>query len=280
MLIHKETFRRLAVLMFALSVLSGPPLALAQQAPQTVDGKASSSKSEISAGYDVVSIKPHKEDDSNRISGWRLTPSGFSGKDVSVRSLIMSAYHLIMPDQISGLPAWADSETFDIEAKLDPDNTAALAKMSAEDQQTRNDLMMRALLTDRFKLKASHSKKDLPVYNLVIAKGGPKLKKASSIENSGYSTNVARICKMTSKSLDVPSLAGGLSNFAGRLVIDKTGLTGRYEVTLSWAFNDSFTDSAPAIFTAVQEQLGLKLEPAKAPVDVVVIDHLERPSEN
>ncbi len=227
--------------------------------------------------YDIVSVKPHK-DDPTVGSWWRTTPTGVSA-NVSVRSLIMSAYNLIMLDQISGLPDWAEREDFDVEGKLDADTAEVFGKLSRSDQTKQRQLMMQELLADRFKLRVRFETKDLPVYNLVVAKGGVKMKEAPLSEHSGYSMGMGRI---NSKDMEVAALVASLSNPVGRKIIDKTGLTGKYEVDLSWAWNDEpgSGDSGPSIFTALQEQLGLKLEPAKAPVDVVVIDHIERPSEN
>lgn len=231
------------------------------------------------AAYDVVSVKPHKKDATDTYAGWRYTPSGISGSDVSVRSLIMTAYHLIMPDQVSNLPSWVDTDTFDLEAKLDQANAETLAQMTEEEREAHRQLMLRSLLADRFKLKISHSTKDLPVFSLVTSRGGPKLKEASS-ENRGYNITMNALCTMKSDNIDTAELAVALSNFSGRLIVDRTDLKGRYQVALNWAFNEQVSDAGPSLFTALQEQLGLKLESAKAPVDVVVIDHLERPSEN
>ena len=277
MLTPAGTVRKLTSLAFLVLLFGRSEYA--QQATRTA-GQESAKPSAIPAAYDVVSLKPHKKDPSDTFSGWRYSASGIAGSDVSVRGLIMTAYQLVMPDQISGLPSWVDTDTFDMEAKLDPDNAEALAKLSSEGRDAQNTLMLRTLLADRFKLKISQSTKELPVYNLVIANGGPKLREASSSENSGYNVNVSSTCTLKSESIGVSGLANGLSNFAGRVIVDRTGLKGRYDVTLNWAFNDQFPDAGPSLFTALKDQLGLKLEPAKAPLDAVVIDHIERPSEN
>jgi uncharacterized protein (TIGR03435 family) len=263
--------------MLSFLAVSSAPLVLARQAPQTVDSKALPRNSGVSAAYDVVSIKPHKDD--NVGSWWRTTSSGFSA-NVQVRSLIMSAFHLVMFDQLSGLPPWADNENFDVEAKLDPDNADAFQKLPNEDKNRQYDLMLQSLLTDRFKLAIRREQKELPVYNLVIAKGGCKLKDASASEKgNGFSMGMGRL---EGKAVSIQSLVLSLSNPVGRLIIDKTGLTGKYEINLTWAWNDQpgSANAGPSLFSALQDQLGLKLEPAKAPVDVVVVDHLERPSEN
>jgi len=272
--VRKQLFRVLLLLLF-FSANSG-----SAQHPEQAAASAPAKTAGLPATYDVVSIKPHARNESDTYHGWRYTPSGIVGIDVSVRSLIMSAYNLIMLDQVSGLPSWVDTDTFDLEAKLDPANAEALEKLSSEERNAQVSLMLRALLADRFKLQISKSKKDLPVYNLVVAKGGPRLKNATSSDSSGYNINVGALCTLKSESIGVSGLADALSGSAGRLIVDRTDLKGKYEVALQWAFNDEVANAGPSLFTALQEQLGLKLEPAKAPVDVVVIDHIERPSEN
>ena len=229
----------------------------------------------LPTSYDVVSVRPHKDDPAVG-SWWRTTPSGFSAI-TSVRGLIMSAYNLIMLDQISGLPEWAEREDFEVEGKLDADTVEAFRKLSRAEQNKQRQLMMKSLLADRFKLKVRVEMKDLPVYNLVVAKNGIKMKEASPSENSGYSMGLGRI---DGKSMEIEALGASLSNPAGRKIIDKTGLTGKYQVALTWAWDDDPNATGPSLFTALEDQLGLKLEPAKAPVDVVVIDHIERSSEN
>jgi uncharacterized protein (TIGR03435 family) len=237
------------------------------------DSKADSNPKQLS--WDVVSVKPHKAADG--VSSWMRTgPGGFSA-DVTVRSLVMTAYNLIMLEQISGLPGWAENENFEVQGKLDPENTEAFKKLPSADQSSQRSMLMQALLADRFKLKVHHDLKELPVYNLVIARSGLKMKEASSSQAQSWSMGLGIL---TGKGMPIASLIGSLSNQVGRMIIDKTGLTGNYEVNLTFSWNDQPDDATPSIFTALQDQLGLKLEPAKAPVDLVVIDHIERPSEN
>jgi uncharacterized protein (TIGR03435 family) len=263
-----------AAILLVVSLASMRPQTL--QPPQSAVPSAKTSP--LPAAYDIVSVKAHKVDDPGVGSWWRDTPTGFSA-NVSVRSLIMSAYNLIMLDQLSGLPDRAERENFDVEGKFDADTADAFAKLSRSDQTRQRQLMLQALLADRFKLRVHIETNNLPVYILVVAKDGPKMKQEPPSENSGYSMGLGGI---SSKGMEVSGLVISLSNPVGRKIIDKTGLTGKYEVNLNWASNDDprSGDTGPSIFTALQEQLGLKLEPAKAPIDVVVIDHLERPSEN
>jgi uncharacterized protein (TIGR03435 family) len=140
-------------------------------------------------------------------------------------------------------------------------------------------LLMRQILEDRFAMKSHIEKRELPVYELVIAKHGPKLKESAPGESGPTGMSPG---KLSAHAYPVSGLAMSLSGVVGRVIIDKTGLTGQYDIDLTWAWRDDpgSGESGPSIFTALQEQLGLKLEPAKAPIDVVVIDHIERPSEN
>ena len=152
---------------------------------------------------------------------------------------------------------------------------------------------MQNMLIDRFHLQIHHDVKQLPVYNLNVAKGGFKVKEADP--NNPYpemKMNGARISgagsmmfgpgQFTGNAVTMASLAGNLSNILGRLVIDKTGLTGKYDLVLKYAPDDapSTTDPGPSLFSALEEQLGLHLESAKGPVDTIVVDHLEQPTEN
>jgi uncharacterized protein (TIGR03435 family) len=261
------------LLLVGMTALSRSALS---QAVPTENATSLRSSAALPTAYDVISVRPHKEDDSQVGSYWRSAPSGFSA-NVPVYSLITSAYNVMMDNQISGLADWARTENFDIQAKLDPQNAEATAKLRGDDLKKENALLIQALLADRFKMKAHIELKDRPVYNLVIARGGLKMKEAAPNQPFGYRMGLGNI---TGQSVLVASLVGSLSHPAGRLIIDKTGLTGKYQVDLTWAWEDDPNATGPSLFTALQEQLGLKLEPARAPVEVVVIDRLERPSEN
>jgi len=226
--------------------------------------------------YDIVSVKPHK---SSSGGGVRIAPDGEYIEGTTVSNLIMNAYELTMPSQISDLPAWADSDEFDIEAKMDEYTTAAIQKLPQDERWREQDLMMQALLADRFQLKVHHETRELPVYDLVIAKGGPKMKAAPADLHSGWSMGNGRF---EGKSVPIDSLVYGLSNTVGRVVTNKTGLTGNYGITLKWTPDgqQETADSGPSIFAALEEQLGLRLVAAKGPVDTIVVDHLEKPSPN
>jgi uncharacterized protein (TIGR03435 family) len=162
---------------------------------------------------------------------------------------------------------------------MDADAAVALEKLPTMERWKQSQLMLQALLADRFALKVHHETKDLPIYELTVAKGGCKMKQTapdSSGGNAVYSSG-----KITAHSVSVESLAVNLSFTVGRVIVNKTGLEGGYDLTLEYAPDGAdASDKRPSIFTALEEQLGLKLVPAKGPVDVIVVDHVERPSEN
>jgi uncharacterized protein (TIGR03435 family) len=148
--------------------------------------------------------------------------------------------------------------------------------------------MYQKLLADRFKLTFHREKRELPAYAITVTKGGPKLAKSLGDPNglpdeTGDSDRMGITMRYTNVSMD--DLAGNLQAMVGdgKPVVDQTGLTGRFDFTLKWTREQTpSTDpnASPGLFTAIQEQLGLKLEPVRAPVDVIVIDHVERPSAN
>ena len=228
--------------------------------------------------YEVVSVKPHQTT-SNGGMWWRTTSDGFSASGIGLENMITTAYDLVMPDQIAGLPGWAHSDTFDIEAKMDEDTAAAMKQLPKPEFRRAYLSMMQSLLADRFQLKVHHETRELPVYNLVIAKGGSKLKEAAAGEK-GWTSMSSR--QISATAVDIHSLAFSLANDVGRFVIDKTGLAGKYDLTVKWTPDDeqATADSGPDIFTALDEQLGLKLVPAKGPVDTIVVDRIEKPSPN
>jgi bla regulator protein blaR1 len=185
--------------------------------------------------------------------------------------------------RVLGGPEWMGSEQYEIQAKIEDSLYAAMQKMTPAQQREQVDLMEQSLLADRFKLKVHFESREMPAYTLVIAKGGPKLMAAKEGEISRLSLTRNEMTA-TATTLDQWIHSPFLG---GRAVVDQTGLTGAYDFTLTWSEQmaapnggeESGAD-APSLFTAVQEQLGLKLVPTKAPVEVIVIDHIEKPSEN
>ena len=234
--------------------------------------------------FEVSTIKPA----SPTARGWRLepTPNGYTGMDVSLLTLVSVAYVIYDLKLITGGPAWIDRDKYDLEAKFDvteiPDAKNLTYRQRAD--------MLQALLAERFGLKVHRETKEFPVYNFVIAKGGPKFKetKPEDIHQSvsGATCLFSRSSRgyIQAQGCMPKDLEDQLRYATGRTVIDKTGLTSRYDFELRWAPDDTPIDSpeaaAPSIFTAVQEQLGLKLVPASAPLSILVIDSAGRPTEN
>jgi uncharacterized protein (TIGR03435 family) len=198
----------------------------------------------------------------------------------TLRDLMMDAYN-IKDYQISGLPDWGarGNNVYDLDARTDSDSPTVA--------QVR--LMVQALLAERFQLTLHRESRDLPVYELVIGKNGSKLKQTIPDDSPGQPSS-ERIRAVPSKTMTtpVPMLIDLLSNLVDRPIIDKTGLTATYEYeNLDWAgirrSQSAAADTGEpteSVFTAVQEKLGLKLEPAKASTEVLVIEHVTRPSAN
>jgi uncharacterized protein (TIGR03435 family) len=233
--------------------------------------------------FEVASIKL------NRSGGPRSHmwyPTGrFIASNQTIKALIEFAYN-IQAFQLSGGPNWINSEKYDIDAKAEDSIAEGLQKLSFEQWREQLGLMLQSLLADRFNLKVSHETRELPVYALVIAKNGPTLqvsKPDGTLSNpTKGSDNRGQPGMSTSRITDgsMADLARGLSHQLGRIVLDQTGLKGKYDFTLQYSHDENPDSSGPSIFSALQEQLGLKLESTKGPVDVLVIDHIERPSEN
>jgi len=261
---------RLTAFIFVFAVLLSP--ATYSQAPAAARPTAQAAPTR-QYEYAVATVKPDKSEGVQ--SYWRNTLDGFSAIAPPI-GFIMSAYDVHVPDQIVGLPAWASSEAFAIEAKMDGDTVAALAKLQPQEQWQQRQKMLQALLADRFALKVHRTTKELPIYVLTVVDAG-KLKK--SVSETGRSSSYSG--KFTARGISIDSLAMNLSNTVGRTVVNQTGLAGAYDFTLEWAPEGAdASDPRPSIFTALEEQMGLKLKSAKGPVDAIVVDAIERPSAN
>lgn len=230
--------------------------------------------------YDVVSVRDAKGDpDSSHIHTGRDSLSAYT----AVRPFLKYALRFLWSDQVEGLPNWALSTQYHIEAKMDDDTRAALDRLPVQDRDAARREMCVQILTDRFGLKFHHETKRLPVYNLVVAMDGPKLKQ-SDPQTSGVNSTGGRT-KLVGTGMTPSEIAVALGYVVGdRHVIDKTGLTGRFDLELNWSVDEGqdtqSVDAKPSVITAIREQLGLKLVPSKAPVDVIVVDAISKPSEN
>jgi uncharacterized protein (TIGR03435 family) len=233
--------------------------------------------------YDIVVIKPNNS--LARGMSMDMDEATLRAENVSLKQLLVNAYG-IREGLLFGLPGWANSSRFDITAKVTDPDPKALANLSREQRQA----MLAALLVDRFHLQMHTEIKTLPVYELVVAKGGPKLTTTilpppdtKNPDPLGYGNLDVHNTEMTATGVTLSDLAMNLSFPLDRTVIDKTGLTGRYDFQLRWTAEDvgaAATDAPPDLFTAMQEQLGLKLQAAKGPVKTLVLDHVEQPTDN
>ncbi len=280
-----------------VTAIAGPIAFGLAQAPQSQERPA----------FEVASIKPAKS--GTPFVGIRSVPGSgrFTASNVSIRMLITMAYKL-QPFQLEGGPAWLASDRYDIEAtpeRTGNDDPAKQQHVDFEQQFEQQRLRLQSLLEDRFQLKFHRETKELPVYALVVAKGGPKLQPS---EQKGDRRPMMRMGRgrFESNGVTLAQLADMLSMDRGRKVIDRTGLTGNYDIKLDYTPDQSQggpgfggppgggpgpgpeggmgppppDPNGPSIFTALQEQLGLKLESQKGPVEIIVIDHVEKPSEN
>ncbi|MEO6803236.1 MAG: TIGR03435 family protein [Granulicella sp.] len=229
--------------------------------------------------YDVVSIKLNKTG-SGSVS---INTNGdrYSGTNVPLKGLLQDAYD-IKEDLISGVPGPIDSARFDVEAKIVEPDAVVMKKLTGPQRRA----MVLPFLVERFQLKAHTEVKILPVYELVVVQGGPKFKPSADDKKHGQhmsiqSNNGSR--EMTAGGVPMKDLASTLTNQVHRTVIDKTGLAGSYDLAMKWSSDEGTeaeTATVPGIFTALQEQLGLKLQPGKGPVETLVVDHVEMPSGN
>jgi uncharacterized protein (TIGR03435 family) len=224
--------------------------------------------------FEVASVKLHPEPVTASYDPM-VRGSTVVGTACSLRDMITVAYN-VRYDQLAGGPNWLTSEHYDLEAKASGD-----APLTRDQGMA----MLRTLLAERFQLKVHREMREMPVYELVIAKNGPKFKPSAPDAKGGMVTRgtAAGLMRTEATRGTMERLARQLSNTAGRPVLEKTGLAGDYAFTLEWTSGDRAPDpdsNVPSIFTAVQEQLGLRLQPAKDPIEMLVIDRAEKPSEN
>lgn len=241
--------------------------------------------------YDVVSIKPVKA--LRQHGGMRSLPDGVAVMGMPLSTIIVAAYDVRL-GRLWGMPAWLGSDPYDVQAKMGDETLAAFQKLSKHEQMMLRYRMLQPALEDRLKLKVHRDTKIARTYDLVISRGGLKLKEAdpsNTYENGikvpeGMSRQgIMQVQSgiLRGQAITMARLAGQLGGMVDGPVTDKTGLTGKYDITLDWApdgLGAASEDAGPSIYTAVQEQLGLKLEPTKGPVAVLVIDHVEKPTEN
>jgi len=256
-------------------------------------GWAQTAASAPRAEFEVASIKPNNGIDEK--PGMTVLYGGhLTARYMSVRILIGAAYDIDESFQISGGQRWTETERYDISAQAPGD----VPTSSFEWRRP----MLQSLLAERFKLALHREMKEVPIYELVAAKGGIKIaasKPGACIVADPQKPRLAgpgeappRFCDnlhftkggIEAVGVDMTRLANALAAILGRPVVNKTGFAGIFDIHMEYApvevSGGSADSSAPSLFTALQEQMGLRLESAKGPVEVLVIDHVERPSEN
>jgi uncharacterized protein (TIGR03435 family) len=261
---------RLGLLVLGLAAVAALPLAAQQPAPTF-----------------VASIKPTRGDTPG--ASFASEPGGrFTMTNAPIRGLIVSAYP-IESGEVIGAPDWVLSDRYDVTVKAEGDPSREAMRM-----------ILQALLKDRLKLAARYESQERPVYFLTLARTdgrlGPQLRQTTldcdaieATQQQGQQRQVkvlndAPVCglrvaggRFTANGISLPLLTTNLRSRVGRVVIDKTGLTGRYDLSLVFAARPDDPDQ-PSVFTALEEQLGLKLENGRAPLQVLVIDRIERPT--
>jgi uncharacterized protein (TIGR03435 family) len=219
----------------------------------------------------VVSIKPAETGGSSVYVGVRTEPGRVTYSYLPLENLIARAYGIRVGGRISGGPNWVREDRFDVIATF-PANAAI----------TRIPAMLQTMLAERFKLAVHWESRVVPVYGLVVAGSGLKVKTSDPSDTPKDTIGVGRI---DWRQATVARLIDYIQNDIGeRPIVDMTGLSGRYNFRMNWTpariLMENPDAAGPSIFTAIQEQLGLKLENRKAPVQYLVIDHVERPSSN
>ena len=266
---------------------------LQSQSPDASPAPAAAQSTAPPPPFEVATIKASKPDVDE--SMLMFTADGVNITGIPLAMIIREAFST-EDDHIIGEPSWVKSNHFDIEAKVAPEDAPKLKGMSF----TQRKAMLLELLVDRFGLKYHRETRDLPVYDLVIAKGGLKMQLAKD-QDPAKARHMMMVDagKLESTAMKVENLRHALSQQLGRTVVDKTGLTGNYDFTLNWTPDQPTPDMeaqgdappapnsdaapstpGPSLFTAIEEQLGLKLESAKGLEEVIVIDHIEQPSAN
>jgi bla regulator protein BlaR1 len=278
-------------LLAAIGVAIAVPLACGLVNTPQIRAQTETTSGASVPSFEVVSIKLNRSgDDKFRLgtAAGRFTTTG-----TTTKALIAWAFN-VKNFQLTGGPGWINSEKYDIDAKIEDSLANELQKLTPDQRGDQIRLMVQSLLADRFKLKVNHATKELPVYALVVAKNGPKV--TESQEYRGMMRMSAR-GQLTATGIPIRYLTDAISRELDRVVLDQTGLKGNYDFTLQWtpeiptpagAGDGSqgtpntplSNSSAPSLFTALQEQLGLRLESTKGPVQTLVIDHIEEPSAN
>jgi bla regulator protein BlaR1 len=279
---------------FILAALAVLLLSATHASPQPLEGDT--------PAFEVATVRENTSGDAR--SRIEVVNARFSAINMTLRELVSIVYpteggRFRHASQLVGGPGWFNSARFDIIARAegfrgDTNRPGFTATDAERESVERVRLMMRRLLAERFKLRARTERRQMPIYELVMLKPGqlgPEMKRSPTDcmeewKKQGMpdarglpcgSIQGARVGRMTGHAAEIGPLVRDLYDWTGRPVMDRTGLTGRFDFTLNWAPEGSTDTDAPSIFTAVQEQLGLKLQPARGAVEVLVVDSVDRP---
>ena len=250
--------------------------------------------------FDVISVREDKTGSRTFTSDNPLHAGIFRATNISTQNLIQMAYG-VADFKIIGGPSWLRSALFDIWAKCDTSTDDKLRKLSDDEAKLEKQHMLQTLLADRFQLRVHQGTKKLPILALIAMRGGPKFRatkpESQSLDQTEESgdPNEPRITsrggplgsEIIAHNISVKRLAELLSALTQTTVIDQTGLSGTYDLTLQWHPTELDSGSAdnpdsqwPSIYSAIEEQLGLSLKATTGPVTVLIIEHVEIPSEN
>ena len=253
--------------------------------------------------FEVATIRPSHS--SSTFVNYHISTGRFRAENATLTALIQFAYGIKSDDQLPSEPKWIVSQRFDVDAKVEDLEAQRIDSDLPDQNLERYRLMMQSLLADRFKLKISSRTKDVSVYALAVDKNGPKLTPAKESADEKKRTPTLTGGSRGELRAGAVSMAifadwlSGRQETGSRVVKDETGLNGIYDFTLNWTPDDLHTgqfseagasqgpgsslpsvSAAPSFLTALQEQLGLKLQSRRARVEVLIIDHVEQPSPN
>jgi uncharacterized protein (TIGR03435 family) len=253
-----------------------PPVLSAQDAAASAQTKPQTMARDANPDWEVATVKPSNPNDTWGAQHIQMHGRYMALLDTTVEEFLLLGYS-VQKSQLVGLPDWAKTEKWDVNGVPDAEGMPSLKQLEE---------MMQRILAERFGLKLHHEQRELPVFALTIAKGGSKMTPNTSDPNGLLNQQNGTVNGQHFEQLKNTSMAELtqiLEFRVDRPVVDQTGLKGRYDFNLRWSVDDGTVagpDAPPGVFTAIQEQAGLKLEPVKAPADVLVIDKVERPGAN
>jgi uncharacterized protein (TIGR03435 family) len=246
----------------------------AQNGSNGLSTKQQNMAKDVDPDWEVITIKPNNTD--NRKDRMDVEGRHVVAMNETVEAMMVTGFNM-QRNQVAGLPDWARTEHWDVDGVQNVEGQPDLQQLQS---------MMRKMLEKRFDLKLHHEQREMPVFALTVAKGGAKLNENLS-DPKGHPIRNVRVANgqlaNTFTNTSMPDLASMLLFSVDRPIVDRTGLKGRYDFKLQWTMDEVQTtapDAAPGLFTALQEQIGLKLEPEKAMADVLVVDQVKRPGAN